>query len=805
MISPTDPAELLRRAGRRMPRRSFLVAAAVMGAMIMGGTGKNTAHADWQSDSMSFFRAHCLDCHSGKTPEAELDLSRFSSDLTDLVTLNHWVRIYDRVTRGEMPPRDAEVLSPAKKVPFLTSLEVALTQADVSFRQAASRRLTRVEYENTIRDLFDIHLNVKETLPQDQQTQGFDTVGSGLGISTEQIEIYLAAADAAIDKALGPPKAPKPVKVSKPIGQDYFSKRRIGTEYAPAENDALISVNGGVGPIFLEGRATGEGTYRIRIHAKPVNTDQPMAMAIYAGDVVTNQWPRWLVGYYDVAAGKDWTVIEIETYLTAQSAVQMRPCNLGGALSGPKKFQGPGMMFGEVSSEGPLEPWPPVSRKLLLGNVNPDKGTLNDIRAIVTRFLPRAFRRTVTPDEIDLYVAFAGDALQAGRPFLSALRLSLQAILTSPEFLFLQSPGKLTPIPVNAARQFALASRLSYFLWGSPPDETLFELARKGELNRPEVLRKETERLLKDPRSQRFVEDFVDQWLNLRSIDETEPDGRLFPEYNESLRYAMIEETRRFFREMFEQDRPVQEFIDSNWTILNERLAEHYSIDGVKGTAFRKVTLPKGSVRGGVLTQASILKVTANGSNTSPVVRGTWVLENIMGEQLQPPPPNLPAIEPDIRGATTIREQLAKHRNVASCMACHQWIDPPGFALEAFDPIGGAREWYRVLGGGQTINVPLASNRHAIYRKGPNVDDSGNLADGTKFNGIVQFKKLMLKDRERITRCLTEKLLVYSLGRETGFSDRPQIEAIVANVQTHQDGFRSLIHEIVQSEAFQKF
>ena len=301
----------------------------------------------------------------------------------------------------------------------------------------------------------------------------------------------------------------------------------------------------------------------------------------------------------------------------------------------------------------------------------------------------------------------------------------------------------------------------------------------------------------------RFVKNFTGQWLTLREIDFTEPDARQYPEFDEMLRYSIVEETERFFREVLEKDQPLLDFVDSDWTILNERLARHYGIGGVTGQHYRRVTLPAGNPRGGVLTQASILKVTANGTNTSPVIRGVWVLENILGKPVSPPPPGIGAIEPDIRGATTIREQLDKHRNTQSCAVCHKRIDPPGFALESFDAIGGWRDWYRSLGTGERVDLEIGRIR-VQYKKGPQVDPSGVMANGQAFADVRQFKELLLEDKDHVARCLTEKLLTYSLGRELGFADRPAVSEIVKNVSAKEYGFRSLVHEVVLSKTFRQ-
>jgi hypothetical protein len=418
----------------------------------------------------------------------------------------------------------------------------------------------------------------------------------------------------------------------------------------------------------------------------------------------------------------------------------------------------------------------------------------------LAKILPRAFRRKTETEELSPYIGVVKSALDEGRSFEEALRLGLKGVLCSPEFLFLDEPGRET------IGQFALASRLSYFLWSSMPDDELLKLASAGKLGQPAILREQTERLLSDPKSKAFTENFTGQWLDLREIDFTEPDMNLYPEFDELLRVSMIEETHRFFEEIVKQDDSLLNFVDSDFTFLNERLARHYGIPGVKGQAFRKVKLPEDSPRGGVLTQASVLKVTANGTNTSPVLRGAWVMENIQGRPVPPPPANVSAVEPDIRGATTLREQLARHRNVASCAVCHDKFDPAGFALENFDVIGGWRDNYRTLGEGQRPGF----SQHPItfewirYRIGLPVDATGQTVQGKSFQDIREFKKLLLADPSAVATGLTEKLATYALGRAMGFSDRPAIEQVVQNIARKDHGFRTLIHEIVQSETFRR-
>ncbi len=420
------------------------------------------------------------------------------------------------------------------------------------------------------------------------------------------------------------------------------------------------------------------------------------------------------------------------------------------------------------------------------------KTPLDDAERILGAFLRRAFRRSVTDADVVPFREIVRSKLDGGARFEPAVRAALKGALLSPEFLFLrESPGRLD--------DFALASRLSYFLWSTMPDDELFSLAERKELGRPDELRRQVERMLNDPRAKAFTENFVGQWLGLREIDATEPSHILYPEFDHLLKVSMIREAELFFDEVLKNDLGIARFVASDFTMLNGRLARHYGIPGVHGWEFQKTPLPQDSHRGGVLTMAGVLKVTANGTTTSPVMRGAWVLDRILGTPPAPPPENVEAIDPDIRGATTIREQLAKHRNVESCGACHRKIDPPGFALESFDCIGGWRDHYRVTGRGETV---IIDGRRMSYHKGKEVDPSDVMSDGAPFANIDEFRTLLLRDKPQLARALTAKLATYATGRAPQPADREAVEAIVVKTAASDYGLRSIVHAIVQSDLF---
>jgi hypothetical protein len=396
------------------------------------------------------------------------------------------------------------------------------------------------------------------------------------------------------------------------------------------------------------------------------------------------------------------------------------------------------------------------------------------------------------------YTKMVHGALDKGQPFDEAMLLGYKAALCSPHFLFLVEP--LDPKRGAALDTYSLASRLSYFLWSSMPDDELMRRAESGDLARPEVRRAQVERMLKDPKGRRFTANFAGQWLDLRNINATSPDPQIYGEFDDFLFWSMPRETEMFFEEVLRSDLPLTDFVQSDWTFLNQRLAQHYGIAGVAGGELRKVKVEPQSHRGGVLTQASILKVTADGTRTSPVLRGKWVLDKILGQPPAPPPPDIPTIEPDIRGATTIRQQLDKHRNTPACAACHTHIDPPGFALESFDVIGGYRSFYRATGRAKLVDLPNYPGRQVP--RGLDVELGGKMPDGKPFRDIDEYKRLLMADKDQLARSLARKLLIYASGADIQFADREVVEQLVASVRDKHYGFRTLIHEVLQSRVF---
>jgi hypothetical protein len=422
-----------------------------------------------------------------------------------------------------------------------------------------------------------------------------------------------------------------------------------------------------------------------------------------------------------------------------------------------------------------------------------------DAERLLRNFIHVAYRRPVEEQDVQRFVGLFEREFALGSGFARSMLTAYTGVLVSPGFVFVEEqPGKLD--------DWALATRLSLFLWNSTPDAALRARADKGELHKPEVLRAETERLLDDPKSRRFVDAFTDYWLDLRKIDDTSPSATIYNDYelDEPLKTAALDETQLFFAELLRADLPARNIVAADFTYLNERLARHYGIPGVSGAKMRRVTLPRGSERGGLLTMASVLKITANGTTTSPVLRGHWITERILGIETRPPPPSVKPVDPDIRGAVTIRQQLAKHRDNPTCASCHSKMDPPGFALESFDVMGARRERYRAVAENVTPEPGYGLNGQAFaFHYGLPVDSTGELPDGRAFGDIKEFKRLLLRDELPVARNLARQLVIFATGAPVRFTDRGELEQVLQRASARRYGVRSLVEEIVRSELFQ--
>jgi mono/diheme cytochrome c family protein len=759
---------------------------------------------------------HCIACHGGEKPKGKLRLDSLTIDFADADTRARWARVIERLEAGDMPPKGKPRPQAEEVQALIGWLAPRVAAADTAARAAGGRailrRLNRIEYENTVRDLLGIEVKLKEQLPEDGSADGFDNAGAANHTSSFLMEKYLEAADKALEEAIANrPKPPPSVTKRHSLKDGHPVRGSSENVYRFLSDGEVVCFcssewhNVGATQFYpLEG-----GNYRFRISASAYQSaGKPVTFRVTAsGTRLTGK--SGLVGYFDAPPGEP-TVYEFVRYMEPRTTITMLPYGFVNSSTvhkiGAEKWDGPGLAVQYIDVEGPLNPtWPPESHRRIFGDlaqktirdsnygdraeVVSDQPSV-DAERILKSFTRRAFRRTV--DDVAPYVAIVQAKLVEGHSFEQAIRAALKGVLISPEFLFLRErPGKLD--------DFALACRLSYFLWSTMPDDELFALAEEQKLSRPDVLRQQVERLLASSRAAAFTENFVGQWLGLREIDATEPNHILYPEFDHLLKVSMLREAELFFDEVLRNDLSLTNFVASDFAMLNGRLAALYGIPGVDGWEFQKKTLPPGSHRGGVLTMAGVLKVTANGTTTSPVLRGAWVMDRILGTPPPPPPDNVPSIDPDIRGAKTIREQLAKHRSIESCAGCHRKIDPPGFALESFDCVGGWRDSYRVTGLGEDV---IKNGRRMPYLKGKKVDPADVTAEGERFENIDRLKQVLLRDKPRLARALATKLVTFSTGRAPQESDRAAVEAIVTKIGAKDYGLRSLIHEIVASELF---
>ena len=852
----------------------------------------------------AFLEKHCFECHDSDTRKGGVDLAGLAFDLKSAETYAKWVKVHDLIASGEMPPKKKPRPPEAERTAVTRELATALVAAErarpAGVPRTATRRLTRSEYEQTVRDLFDMPgISVREFLPPDGSAHGFDNNADALDISYVNMASYLAAADHVLNSAIAiQPKAPAVQKQrmslasrgnaaseAAMVGSCVLLKdKRLDPKYAVPSvfKHNEMSAHGRLGsfskpgtvgvlrqgedfsPYITQFVAIYPAKYRVRTslwaftwdkgEVKPARgTEVARLYNVHlVGDGTGEAHPSDLIGYFDAPSINE-QVHEVTTWFNFNDLIGFGTDTLlasPNVTHSPRGIMGltaPAIACDYIEVEGPLyESWPPTSHVRMFGDMplvefktanhpgvqppnrvrprrlvddkadnkpDPVKGVwtvhserpLVDADRLLADFLPRAFRRPVAAEVRQEYLAEVAARLKAGDCFESAMRWAYRLALCSPDFLLHVAPSVAGG---TTLADDALANRLAYFLWNGPPDGRLREQAAGKKLRDPEVLKAEVERMLGSEKSQRFVADFLGQWLNLQTIGMNDVDRDLYPEFQKYLQDSMVGETRAYFRELIDRDLNATYLVKSDFAMLNGRLALHYGIDGVDGSAIRRVALPPGSPRGPFLTQASLLKITADGTTTTPVKRGAFVMDRLLGQPPSPPPEAVPAVEPDVRGATTIRAQLDLHRNNQACAGCHAKFDPPGFALESFDVIGGERTRYRSIRGGVGEFVPRSKAFAKLgvggaFGNGPAVDPSGTLLDGRSFGDVREFQNLMAKDTDVLLTNLARQFLVYSTGREVSFGDREAVQRIVARTVAKGGGVRTLIHEIIGSDLFQ--
>lgn len=775
---------------------------------------------DW-SEVETFISNHCIDCHDDDVQKGELNLDTLSRDLRDPLARERWVSIFHRVKDDEMPPTTRKKRpNQTEREALLKLLEPRLVRADKAEREERGRvnvrRLTRREYTHTIHDLLGIDIPFDEILPEDTLTHGFETVAAGQQLSPLHLARFLEAADQALAEAFQR-AAEGDERWEKTLSPKDIGKNGMGNYRGLDIRDGMaiawrhtLQFHGRI----PQTRVPRSGWYEITLKGlQAINPPVHPSLwgTLRSGACESNQ-P--LLFHIDaVEATRTPRDATYRAWIRKNHLLEFRPVEAGlkyaplGASGGNVSYKKkdhrkaglPGLAIRGIHMRR-IHPNAKASevRARLFPRVSPEEMACfehgGDYRALVRRtvriFANRAFRRPVDDPLVKPYLQLAEDVLDepGGNPML-ALRTAYRAILCSPRFLTLQEPaGKLDA--------HALASRLSYALWNSKPDANLRAAADDGSLLESAVLRAQVQRMASHPNFERFIDSFSDQWLSLREIDATMPDQKRFWQWDPAVHDASMEETRMFLAELFRTNESVTHLIQSDFATVNERLARHYQFFdkdkqyggiGLKpghGTQRVKLTPGLAKKRSGIATQAAILKLTANGTTTSPVIRGVWISERLLGIHVPPPPPNVPAVEPDIRGAVSIRDQIEKHRDSVACASCHAKIDPAGLALEHYNPIGLWREWY------------------GTPKKSAKIDSSGITAKGKAFADTFQWKARQLEDPEQLARGVVGHLLTYATGAPPRFSDRAEIERILGTCATSDFRLRDLLVSAFDSTIF---
>jgi len=770
----------------------------------------------------AFFAKYCNSCHSGEKPKADLKLTGFTDNASLVKDRKTIARVLEVMHAGEMPPPNKPQPQGTEKDDFFKLAKTVLDYADKNAKpdpgRVTMRRLNRNEFNNTIRDLCFVEFSPAQDFPSDDVGHGFDNIGDVLTLPPVLMERYLGAAEAVMEKAIMG-KLPKPVdrwqggQYTEPAGKNVPLKDKWRV-IASDGTDAMSS-----GPVNTPYDVpSGEDyTFHTKVYAETKGT-KPLKMAILATcdaaapGVASNEDLAKLVGG-DLKGLRSFKILKV-VEVTGRGVEKAQDVRFefnappgfkrtAIALMKPEEGEPVAKLFVQhLGLNGPLDVRPQSMRTLLA--CDPKKPVPEQSKEVLERFATRAYRRPATPGEVSRLVQLADSAIARGDKWEAAIQFAMTAVLASPKFLFRveldDRPTDAEPRPID---EYALASRISYFLWASMPDGELFALAAKKQLGAN--LDSQVKRMLKDSRANTLIDNFAMQWLQLERLSQFQPDSKQFPKFDDKLKASMLKETKLFLQDILREDRSILTIIDADYTYVNAPLANHYGMADTAGNLwstdpkkkrpggkplnwskqdeFYKVSL-EGSARGGILTQASVLAVTSNPTRTSPVKRGKWVLEQLLGTPPPPPPPDVPELEKDGKAisAGTLRQRMELHRKNVACANCHAKMDPLGFGLENFDAVGAFR----------------------TKEGDANLDVSGELPDGQKFQGPAELRKILLGKKDLFAKCLAEKMLTYALGRGLEYYDKRAIDAITAEVSKNEYKFSALVSAIVRSDPFTK-
>ena len=796
----------------KLPLLAFLVLFAAVPELSWEPAIAAAAATSAPADHRAMVDRYCVTCHNTRVKTAGLLLDQ--ADLNNVPGhADIWEKVIRKLRGGMMPPQGMPRPDQANIDAFVASLETTIDREALAHPnpgRSPLHRLNRSEYAAAIRDLLALDIDASALLPADDEANGFDNIADVLRVSPSLLEQYLVASRKVVSLAVGDPSGT-------PVSQVY----RVPPDRSQEDH--------------IDGLPLGtRGGILVR-HNFPLDAEYQLNVGLLqniVGYIPGLEWPHELEITVDdarvflVPVGGDYdNRLSDSNLATTKEALDARLRVRVPVKAGPHAVGAAFVRKNAAESDEPLQPF---TRDLDLQNMNgvpliehlqisgPFKATGSGntpsrrrifvcqpdsavpassrlaaakeridsacARRILSTLARRAYRRPVSNAEIDTLMSFYAAGRKKGS-FERGIESALRLILTSPRFLFRDEPDPsgIAPGSVYPASDLELASRLSFFLWSSIPDDPLLDVAAQGKLTKPEMLEQQVRRMLADPRSEALVKNFAAQWLFLRNLQSFVPDQQEFPNFDDNLRQAMRKETELFFGSLIREDRSVLDLLDANYTFVNERLARHYGIPNVYGTNFRRVTLSDNNRRG-LLGQGAVLAVTSYPNRTSPVLRGKWILENVLGTPPPPPPPNVPALKDGNEGGRvlSVRERMEEHRKNPACASCHKIMDPLGFSLENFD----------------------ATGRWRTKEPGGAIDASGQLADGSPVDGPVALRQALLKHSDQFVRTLTEKLLTYGLGRGLEYYDMPVVRAIANDAQAHDNRFSSIVLGIVQSPSF---
>jgi mono/diheme cytochrome c family protein len=726
-------------------------------------------------DAEPFLKKFCVDCHAGDMPEAGVAFDQTFSDLLVRKDRRHWQRVKELVELGVMPPMDSPQPSSDEKGTFLTYVDHVLNHVDCSGAsdpgRVTIRRLNRSEYNNTVRDLLGVTFRPADDFPSDDVGYGFDNIGDVLSLPPLLMEKYIAAAETIARQAIVAIDPAHPPVVALPA-----ARLKHGPATHEGGDDRLVIVSTGHATAEVEPAIGGKFTIRVRASGQQAG-NEPAKMEIRVDGRALKT--------FDVKNKErklEWFELPVELS-HGPHAIDVAFVN---DFYDAEKKQDRNLFVSEVQLIGPIEIKPedlPAShRELLAQRPSADRTVNVAVRNNLMPFVTKAFRRPVRDDELDGIVKLVEQLLQDGEIFESAMQTAVTAVLVSPHFLFRVETDRNPndPNDKHPLNDFELATRLSYFLWSSMPDTELMQLASQGTLHDDAVLDAQVLRMLKDPKSQSLVDNFVEQWLQLRVLSEITPDPEKFPDFTPELKADLMAETRKFVEHVIREDLSLMELLMGQYTFVNERLAKHYGLNGVTGNEWQKVSL-EGTQRTGILTHGSVLTMTSNPNRTSPVKRGKWILEVVLDEPPPPAPPNVPDLTA-VKAApdATLRQQMELHRTNPTCASCHRVMDDLGFGLENFDAVGRWRD----AEGGQPL------------------DTKGELPGGKTFAGPRQLSQVLLDRQDQFARATAEKLLTFALGRGLEYYDRCTSNKILEQSRAAGFRFSSIVSAVVKSEPF---